>query len=205
MYFSSTKATSQILFVIYMARISRCSWWVERVWRASSDRVLQCTLGQLATECEAAGMKVHTWGALPQSGQKMSTLLWERLAAPGEDVQLHLGLVPRLRLRWSMRSKGVMEAYSIPWRWLSFALGLNSQFTSLSVLQLSTMVMAVTRLWIQAEKKMFSRWTERGAQTSGGAYRNRADTPSLALFWHLIRMLWTCPTWLHICPAGSQA
>lgn len=44
-----------------------------RVWWVSSDHDLQHTLGQFAIECEAAGMKVRTWRALPESGRKKAS------------------------------------------------------------------------------------------------------------------------------------
>lgn len=44
-----------------------------RVWWVSSDHDLQHTLEQFATECEAAGMKVHTWRALPESSRKKAS------------------------------------------------------------------------------------------------------------------------------------
>lgn len=44
-----------------------------RVWWVSSDHDLQHTLGQFAIECEAAGMKVRTWRALPESGRKKTS------------------------------------------------------------------------------------------------------------------------------------
>lgn len=44
-----------------------------RVWWVSSDHDLQHTLGQFAIECEAAGMKVHTWHALPERGRKKAS------------------------------------------------------------------------------------------------------------------------------------
>lgn len=50
-----------------------------RVWWVSSDHDLQHTLGQFAIVCEAAGMKVHTWHALPESGwgkKIKKCLLW---------------------------------------------------------------------------------------------------------------------------------
>lgn len=50
---------------------------MSRVWWASSDRDLPHTLGQLALECEAAGTKVHTLGAMPENGQQMPLLVWK--------------------------------------------------------------------------------------------------------------------------------
>lgn len=53
-----------------------------RVWWVSSDHDLQHTLGQFAIECEAAGMKVHTWCALPESGRKKSLFWFESELLP---------------------------------------------------------------------------------------------------------------------------
>jgi len=76
---------SPILFVIFMDRISRCSWGKESVWFGDLriDVVLlvsthQQALGWFSAECEAAGMRVSTSKseAMVPCQKKMDCSLW---------------------------------------------------------------------------------------------------------------------------------